>query len=293
MDFANKLKKLRKEIGLSQEKLAEKIGVSRQAVTKWETGNGIPDIENIIALSTLFNLSIDSLLLDGENKKEEKEYLFTSVNEYDIDGMKIFDLKLNAAKEVFINGYDGEKIYIKLSSNTLRSIEENIKVKMDDIKERMDVEVHLVGSMSKKEIKEKLSMIVNIPNKYIKRMEIALHSKYLEINSLDAKNLELDIKTNEVFLNNIEGDIEIDCNQDMQIRSNYLNGKLSINQYMAVSKLFIPEKLSFIERKKGIGNTIYYEKNGERVTNFSVSDADNIIELNGIKSELIIDNGGF
>ena len=51
MTFAEKLKSIRKQIGMSQELLAEKIGVSRQAVTKWETGAGIPDIENMISIS--------------------------------------------------------------------------------------------------------------------------------------------------------------------------------------------------------------------------------------------------
>lgn len=45
MTFAEKLKSIRKKAGLSQEQLAEKLGVSRQAVTKWETETGIPDIE--------------------------------------------------------------------------------------------------------------------------------------------------------------------------------------------------------------------------------------------------------
>ncbi|MBO7136579.1 MAG: helix-turn-helix transcriptional regulator, partial [Spirochaetaceae bacterium] len=62
MNFADKLKELRKQKGISQEQLAEKIHVSRQAITKWETGIGIPDIENLLAISSLFNESLDSLL---------------------------------------------------------------------------------------------------------------------------------------------------------------------------------------------------------------------------------------
>ncbi len=53
MTFAEKLKSIRKQAGMSQEKLAEKLGVSRQAVTKWETDAGIPDIENIMAMLDL------------------------------------------------------------------------------------------------------------------------------------------------------------------------------------------------------------------------------------------------
>ncbi len=59
MTFAEKLKSIRKQAGMSQEQLAEKLGVSRQAVTKWETDSGIPDIENMMAISVLFDISLN------------------------------------------------------------------------------------------------------------------------------------------------------------------------------------------------------------------------------------------
>lgn len=67
MTFAEKLKNSRKAVGLSQEQLAEKLCVSRQAVTKWESGKGMPDIENIRAISRLLDISIDYLLDDGQS----------------------------------------------------------------------------------------------------------------------------------------------------------------------------------------------------------------------------------
>ncbi len=288
MIFASKLKELRKKTGFSQEKLAEKIGVSRQAVTKWETDNGIPDIENIIAISKLFDISIDELLLDKKRKKENLEYLFESVSEYDVDDVKDFDIKLGDAKSVFVNGYDGEKISVKLLSNTLMSLEENLKVKIDDIKKRIDVQINNCGELTKAQLKEELTISVQVPNKYINQLELALHSKDIEINSLQAKSLELDLKVTNVFLKNTTANIEIDCNQDMQIICDFLQGKLAINQYSATSTLFVPEKLSFKAAKKGIGTKIYYEKNGKKVDDFSIKDSDNLIEFNGIKSELII-----
>lgn len=66
MSIGEKLKKCRKKAGLSQEQLAEKLCVSRQAVTKWESDRGIPDIKNIQNISKLFEVSIDYLLDDGE-----------------------------------------------------------------------------------------------------------------------------------------------------------------------------------------------------------------------------------
>ena len=66
MTLGEKLSKARKENGLSQETLAEKLCVSRSAVAKWETDKGIPDITNLKAISGLLNVSIDYLLDDGE-----------------------------------------------------------------------------------------------------------------------------------------------------------------------------------------------------------------------------------
>ena len=66
MTLADKLKEARKNVGLTQNELAEKLCVSRQAITKWESGNGIPDVENLRTLSKVLNVSIDFLLDDEE-----------------------------------------------------------------------------------------------------------------------------------------------------------------------------------------------------------------------------------
>ena len=66
MTFGEKLKNARKNAGLSQEQLAEKLCVSRAAVAKWETDKGLPDIMNLKAISKLLDVSIDTLLNDGE-----------------------------------------------------------------------------------------------------------------------------------------------------------------------------------------------------------------------------------
>lgn len=68
MELGNKISTLRKEAGLSQEQLAEKIGVSRSAIAKWESEKGIPDIENIVVLSEVFNKTTDYFLKDEKNE---------------------------------------------------------------------------------------------------------------------------------------------------------------------------------------------------------------------------------
>ena len=64
MIFKEKLTKLRKSNGMSQEELAEKIEVSRQAISKWELGDSIPDSDKIVALSKIFNVTTDYFLKD-------------------------------------------------------------------------------------------------------------------------------------------------------------------------------------------------------------------------------------
>ncbi|MDO4541526.1 MAG: helix-turn-helix transcriptional regulator [Bacillota bacterium] len=73
MEFHEKLKKLRIQHEYSQEKLAEMLNVSRQAITKWESGKGMPDINNIKAISRLFDVTLDSLLDDVEEVETTDE----------------------------------------------------------------------------------------------------------------------------------------------------------------------------------------------------------------------------
>lgn len=62
MELNEKIAKLRKGLGLSQEELAEAVGVSRQAVSKWETGQSAPDLEKLVLLCRVFSVSADELL---------------------------------------------------------------------------------------------------------------------------------------------------------------------------------------------------------------------------------------
>lgn len=62
MSFAGNLKLIRKERNLSQEELAEMIDVSRQAVSKWEQGDGYPEVEKLLLLSSKLGISLDNLM---------------------------------------------------------------------------------------------------------------------------------------------------------------------------------------------------------------------------------------
>ena len=66
--LSEKLYKLRKNSGLSQEQLAEKLNVSRQAISKWESGTAVPESEKLVTISNYFGVSVDYLLKDEEEK---------------------------------------------------------------------------------------------------------------------------------------------------------------------------------------------------------------------------------
>lgn len=73
MTIGNKISFCRKKVGMSQEALAAKLSISRQAVSRWETGEAVPDTEKIIQLSRLFNVSTDYLLLDEIEEQQAEE----------------------------------------------------------------------------------------------------------------------------------------------------------------------------------------------------------------------------
>ena len=66
MEFQQRLYELRKKAGLSQEGLADLLGVTRQAVQKWEAGTSRPDMDNLAALARYFNVTLDYLVTGQE-----------------------------------------------------------------------------------------------------------------------------------------------------------------------------------------------------------------------------------
>lgn len=84
LEIAKKLQDLRKQNGYSQEELADKLQISRQAVSKWERAEASPDTDNIIALAKLYNVSLDELLLNEDLIKEDKEVEVINNNEAEV-----------------------------------------------------------------------------------------------------------------------------------------------------------------------------------------------------------------
>ena len=94
MNFCDKLQKIRKENNITQEQLADKLNVSRQAVSKWESGSAYPDTEKLIQISKLFKVSLDELINDNANVNKvvfKKKFNF----------METFDLIFETIRKVW------------------------------------------------------------------------------------------------------------------------------------------------------------------------------------------------
>ena len=105
LETANRLYELRKKHNLSQEELAEKLGVSRQAVSKWERSEASPDTDNLIALAKIYDLSLDELIYgEKEEKKKEKAEEKTEENANEPTNEK----SENDNEELFVNIDDGK-----------------------------------------------------------------------------------------------------------------------------------------------------------------------------------------
>lgn len=113
MTIAEKIKQLRKDNNMTQEDLAEKINVSRQTISKWETNIAIPDADNIVAISKLFNITTDELLdYKVQTVQKKKQFIIDmAVLLFGIIGFIVFAILLmtnqidETSSVITINGY--------------------------------------------------------------------------------------------------------------------------------------------------------------------------------------------
>lgn len=115
MTLGEKIKNIRNKFGLSQEELAEIINVSRQAITKWETNSGIPDIENLKLLASTFNITVDYLINNDLN-------LPALTLRKELDKTK-YKSKLSSYEEILIEYFDNSDIYVLTREKNMNAIE--------------------------------------------------------------------------------------------------------------------------------------------------------------------------
>lgn len=160
IETANRLYELRKKQGLSQEELAEKLGVSRQAISKWERSEASPDTDNLIALAKIYGLSLDELIYGekqntqkNEQKTEQKgdeencaenENSSTDDNSYHINiEDKDGNVKIGAGS-ILVESNDGDKVTIRHEGILVESNDrEKVKIGFNGLKIGMDVDVSI------------------------------------------------------------------------------------------------------------------------------------------------------
>ena len=129
MEFNEKLQELRKQKGLTQEEFAEKLYVSRTAISKWESGRGYPNIESLKAIAKFFSVTVDELLSSGEvltiaeedSKRKEKHFRDLMYGLLDICIAMLLFLPFFAQKAdgtvqgVSLIALDGVQPYLKIA----------------------------------------------------------------------------------------------------------------------------------------------------------------------------------
>lgn len=288
MNFADKLKAIRKREGLSQEDLAEKIGVSRQAVTKWETGRGMPDIENILILAEIFKTSIDDLISASSDIEKEKSE-FTSETIYDIDSAKNFDINIGSAGFLEVGPSNDQKFYLYLISEELENISELFKVKLDESKNKLDIDIKQLPDLSNYQALEQLKVKILLPQDLCDEVEIKADLKKLEIANLKIKRLEYDGRADYLKIKNFEGSLELSSKNDYLIEYENLKGILEIQQFKA-SSVIIPDRWNFQIEKRAKKSKLICEDKYGNFKNIADLQNDNelLIRLEGIFAELII-----
>lgn len=126
IEIANRLVKLRKENNLSQEALANKLGISRQAVSKWERAEASPDTDNLILLSKLYGVSLDELLntdqkeFESGNKKDEQ----TEVHEKD-------KVHISLKHGIHVSDKNGDEVHVGWDGIHIEETAKNQSVHID------------------------------------------------------------------------------------------------------------------------------------------------------------------
>lgn len=269
--------------------MAEKIGVSRQAITKWETKRGLPDVENMIILAELFKLALDELVLEEVKKQEEKTTIFESETVYDIDTQKHFDINLGGARKITLKTGNDEKIHILLSSETLTDIGSLFKVKLDEKRNKLDVELVNKKGVSRFEAQESVDITLLLPEKFTEHTEVSASVKELFIEDLRLSRLEYDGDAEKVYIRDTEGSLELTSKTDYEI---FISGnctKLDVNQFKAKTVVHLESADNYKFLNKGRKCKLITRKNGESVELGENETAENTISTSGIFSELIVE----
>ncbi len=275
MLFNEKLKMLRKENDLTQEQLAEELNVSRQAITKWESGDGIPDIENLKQISILFNKTLDELIMEDKDVNVENVNKSTYIEEMEIDHTKYFDVNVCSNYELNLTLITEEKVKIELLSSEEEKICDVFKIKFDNSYNKLDIDIK-----SKKQVDD---VVINIylPKKYINDIELNSKTKTLNVYNFVSGSLEYDGELKYLNVRNSKGSIVLNTTKcDVEVNYDKFDGLLEVNIVNSTARVEVPTGTEYKTILKGIKN--------EFVDVVHTENSNNTIELNGKNSKLMV-----
>lgn len=284
------IRTLRKNRGLTQEEMAEKLCVSRQAITKWESGLGTPDIVNLEAIAKLFDVTIDELLSSSLPVGKEN----MSRTEFDILSKSDFDFSVGVANSLDVTFHDEEKAIVEVYSDLEKESFKLAKVKLEngrhidlsvvDIKtDKRHLSVKKSNELSKMDAKQHLFIRLVLPYDYSDKVELSGDIENLRLHDvIKDKHIEFGGKVREVAIENCKGHIELDNKVDAEIHYDGSLRQLDINQIKCVSCLFLKDGAEVNMVNKGKFCQLLFKGYENKPT------SKHGVELNGFKSELTV-----
>lgn len=325
--IGNYIKELRTKKGLSQNELSEKLHVTRQAISNWETGKAAPDSSILVLLSDLFNVSINIILSGGSKENDIEKVALSLIDENNkkirkikkIIGLFISSIMLFSLAFLsyyFISNYNSIKIYkitsesnnFALYNGLLLKTKNKMYIKLNDVKNQNNLNIKNYELYLVKNNEEKIIYKTNDTNKLISYsmeeniVNLILNSNfkmYLKVIYDDNKIEKLTLKFEEDYTNNIIFDTRnnkstkeeknniVELEHKEEIKEEILPEGNNIKEEPVINIVYEKPKEDIVD------NTTEEEK--KKIELFDYEEAKNIINTKGIdnnsmKSITLFDN---
>lgn len=200
-----------------------------------------------------------------------------------------FDIHMGSAKIIRLHSGNDEKIHIKIQSNCFADIGSLYKVKLDERKNKLDIDFVKKKGISRYEAEESVDVLISLPKDYTKHCEVEATARQLYLEDLNLERLEYDGPANEVFIKDTQGSLELTSKTDYDISISGTYTKLDVNQFKAKAVVHIQNTDNYKILNKGRRCTVVYQKDGTVRNAPENTNGEHIISISDIASELIVD----
>lgn len=246
-------------------------------------------MENMIILAEIFKTTLDELVSNAIPEYQGKKEVYSSETIYDIDCSKHFDIHFGSANTIVICGGKDEKLHVKLESETMEDLSRVMKVKLDEHKNKLDVDCVKQKGLSKYEIGEAVSVTITLPQGFTEHCELAADAKKVYMTGLELRRLEYDGEAKEIFISECNGSLEFTSKSDYEITVDEIHGRIEVNQWKATCIVHIPAKTDCKVRNTGRKCQLFFKKEGEFCDNMFPEISENELCITGIGAEMIVD----